>query len=201
MDPQTGTIESGRRQDHRRIAFSTVQYLAHNDKRQTINTRSLEKSQYRTQKAVWRRLNVANAKVGTRLSRATLTTDKASVPKCCRQAPWRQAERMRRKRMGRDSNPWWTHAHSGFQDRRLRPLGHPSGTVFYRVFCMPFRFTTKHRLRKMRIVDSSESEKEIARHSESPKKRIKPLSEKGLRVRLLGLEPRAYGLKVRCSTD
>ena len=28
--------------------------------------------------------------------------------------------------MGRDSNPWWTLAHSGFQDRRLRPLGHPS---------------------------------------------------------------------------
>ena len=30
------------------------------------------------------------------------------------------------KRMGRDSNPRWTLAHSGFQDRRLRPLGHPS---------------------------------------------------------------------------
>ena len=28
--------------------------------------------------------------------------------------------------MGRDSNPRWTLAHSGFQDRRLRPLGHPS---------------------------------------------------------------------------
>ena len=30
--------------------------------------------------------------------------------------------------MGRDSNPRWTLAHSGFQDRRLRPLGHPSET-------------------------------------------------------------------------
>ncbi len=30
------------------------------------------------------------------------------------------------QRMGRDSNPRWTLAHSGFQDRRLRPLGHPS---------------------------------------------------------------------------
>ena len=28
--------------------------------------------------------------------------------------------------MGRDSNPRWTHAHSSFQDCRLRPLGHPS---------------------------------------------------------------------------
>ncbi len=36
--------------------------------------------------------------------------------------------------MGEDSNPRWTFAHCGFQDRRLRPLGHPSGTVFYRVF-------------------------------------------------------------------
>ena len=30
--------------------------------------------------------------------------------------------------MGRDSNSRWTFAHSGFQDRRLRPLGHPSKT-------------------------------------------------------------------------
>ena len=29
-------------------------------------------------------------------------------------------------RMGRDSNPRWTRAHSSFQDCRLRPLGHPS---------------------------------------------------------------------------
>lgn len=28
--------------------------------------------------------------------------------------------------MRRDSNPRWTFAHSGFQDRRLRPLGHAS---------------------------------------------------------------------------
>lgn len=32
------------------------------------------------------------------------------------------------KRMGEDSNPRRTFALSGFQDRRLRPLGHPSGT-------------------------------------------------------------------------
>lgn len=37
------------------------------------------------------------------------------------------------KRMGQDSNLRWTRAHSGFQDRRLRPLGHPSGPCFYRV--------------------------------------------------------------------
>ncbi len=30
------------------------------------------------------------------------------------------------KRMGRDSNPRWTFAHAGFQDRCLKPLGHPS---------------------------------------------------------------------------
>ena len=30
------------------------------------------------------------------------------------------------QRMGRDSNPRCTHAHSSFQDCRLRPLGHPS---------------------------------------------------------------------------
>lgn len=29
-------------------------------------------------------------------------------------------------RMGWDSNPRWTHAHAGFQDRCLKPLGHPS---------------------------------------------------------------------------
>lgn len=33
------------------------------------------------------------------------------------------------KRMGRDSNPWWTFAHYSFQDCRLRPLGHPSSVV------------------------------------------------------------------------
>ncbi len=41
-----------------------------------------------------------------------------------------------KERMGEDSNPRWTFAHCGFQDRRLRPLGHPSGTIFYRVFLM-----------------------------------------------------------------
>ena len=30
-------------------------------------------------------------------------------------------------RRERDSNPWWAHAHNGFQDRRIRPLCHPSG--------------------------------------------------------------------------
>src|SRR5262245_8712679 len=29
--------------------------------------------------------------------------------------------------MGRDSNPRYGFPYSGFQDRRLRPLGHPSG--------------------------------------------------------------------------
>ncbi len=32
-------------------------------------------------------------------------------------------------RRGRDSNPRWASAHSGFQDRRLRPLGHLSRCV------------------------------------------------------------------------
>ncbi len=31
-----------------------------------------------------------------------------------------------KERMGRDSNPRWSFPHSGFQDHRLRPLGHPS---------------------------------------------------------------------------
>ena len=30
-------------------------------------------------------------------------------------------------RMGRDSNPRWTCAHAGFQDRCIQPLCHPSG--------------------------------------------------------------------------
>ncbi len=34
-----------------------------------------------------------------------------------------------------------------------------------------------------------------------PKKRHKPLAIKGLRVRLVGLEPTTYGLKVRCSNQ
>ena len=29
-------------------------------------------------------------------------------------------------RKGRDSNPRWSHPHGGFQDRCLKPLGHPS---------------------------------------------------------------------------
>jgi hypothetical protein len=33
------------------------------------------------------------------------------------------------QRMGRDSNPRWTFAHAGFQDRCLKPLGHPSSFV------------------------------------------------------------------------
>lgn len=44
------------------------------------------------------------------------------------------------KRMGRDSNPRWDFSHSGFQDRRLRPLGHPSKPCFYCV-CVFFRFS------------------------------------------------------------
>ena len=34
-------------------------------------------------------------------------------------------------RMGRDSNPRWSCPHNGFQDRRNRPLCHPSETVFF----------------------------------------------------------------------
>ena len=33
-------------------------------------------------------------------------------------------------RMGRDSNPRWSCPHNGFQDRRNRPLCHPSETFF-----------------------------------------------------------------------
>ncbi len=33
-------------------------------------------------------------------------------------------------RMGRDSNPRWAETHTGFQDRRLKPLGHPSSKIF-----------------------------------------------------------------------
>ena len=33
-------------------------------------------------------------------------------------------------RMGWDSNPRWTRAHAGFQDRCLKPLGHPSIVIF-----------------------------------------------------------------------
>ena len=33
------------------------------------------------------------------------------------------------RRMGRDSNPRWTFAHAGFQDRCLKPLGHPSKII------------------------------------------------------------------------
>ena len=33
--------------------------------------------------------------------------------------------------MGRDSNPRWSCPHNGFQDRRNRPLCHPSETVFF----------------------------------------------------------------------
>ncbi len=32
-------------------------------------------------------------------------------------------------RRGRDSNPRWRFRHSGFQDRRIRPLCHPSGPL------------------------------------------------------------------------
>ena len=34
-----------------------------------------------------------------------------------------------RWRKGWDSNPRWTCAHDGFQDRCLKPLGHPSGAM------------------------------------------------------------------------
>ena len=33
--------------------------------------------------------------------------------------------------MGRDSNPRWSCPHSGFQDRRIRPLCHPSETFLF----------------------------------------------------------------------
>ena len=40
--------------------------------------------------------------------------------------------------MGRDSNPRWSCPHNGFQDRRNRPLCHPSETVFRRSFNLRF---------------------------------------------------------------
>jgi adenine-specific DNA-methyltransferase len=57
-----------------------------------------------------------------------MTTD----PHWIRKPP---AER-RKKRMGRDSNPRWDFSHSGFQDRRLRPLGHPSKPLFLRILAV-----------------------------------------------------------------
>jgi hypothetical protein len=36
---------------------------------------------------------------------------------------WRASEGWRR---GRDSNPWYPSGYNGFQDRRLKPLGHLS---------------------------------------------------------------------------
>ena len=38
-------------------------------------------------------------------------------------------------RRERDSNPWWAHTHNDFQDRRIRPLCHPSGKQ-RRIFCL-----------------------------------------------------------------
>ena len=34
--------------------------------------------------------------------------------------------RWKTQRWGRDSNSGWTYAHNGFQDRRYRPLSHPT---------------------------------------------------------------------------
>ena len=68
-------------------------------------------------------------------------------------------------RMGRDSNPRWSCPHSGFQDRRIRPLCHPSETFFYRRSFKPavlFAFRTyrccsplvRARLHFARLADS-----------------------------------------------
>src|SRR5271155_4193535 len=38
----------------------------------------------------------------------------------------RERKRIGSWRMGWDSNPRWACAHAGFQDRCLKPLGHPS---------------------------------------------------------------------------
>lgn len=35
--------------------------------------------------------------------------------------------RLHWKRWGGDSNPWYPIGYTGFQDRRLQPLGHPTG--------------------------------------------------------------------------
>ncbi len=38
------------------------------------------------------------------------------------------------ERMGRDSNPRWNFSHCGFQDRRNRPLCHPSKRIYLAIY-------------------------------------------------------------------
>ena len=51
----------------------------------------------------------------------------ASDPLTVELMDWMLAARAALWRMGWDSNPRWAFTHGGFQDRCLKPLGHPSG--------------------------------------------------------------------------
>jgi hypothetical protein len=52
----------------------------------------------------------------------TASMETAKTPRKSRKTP-------ETKRTGRDSNPRWSFPHAGFQDRCLKPLGHPSGSA------------------------------------------------------------------------
>ena len=82
----------------------------------------------------WKHDRVVDARAGPK-AHAMLRARPRPVPPCPEgQRPenitaWGIAPGPLFMRMGRDSNPRWTFAHSGFQDRRLRPLGHPSEPI------------------------------------------------------------------------
>jgi hypothetical protein len=65
---------------------------------------------------------------------ASETRDRSGCFRFCRQRRQLSAgvsSRSEEWRRERDSNPRWSFPHSGFQDHRHRPLGHPSAPLFY----------------------------------------------------------------------
>src|SRR5512138_959337 len=62
---------------------------------------------------------------------------------------WHRSEGWRR---GRDSNPWYPSGYNGFQDRRLKPLGHLSAVIGSvtsgRLSTMPSAIAPKRSIRR-----------------------------------------------------
>src|SRR3954467_8216247 len=70
--------------------------------------------------------------------------------------------------MGRDSNPRWTLAHAGFQDRCLKPLGHPSDAQL--ILKTEYRSANRSNRRKFTAEDAeiAENQKLLLCLSASP---------------------------------
>ncbi len=121
--PAEFTANGTGRDDSRRTLFATGWATAKTLPASTTSKRPMITSPA-PQMTKPRRSRIRSSRQPFRLA-GTRGRQRANPDKCRAKATPRDTVR-NVKRMGRDSNPRWTFAHAGFQDRCLKPLGHPS---------------------------------------------------------------------------